>query len=166
MKERSSFMSAWAWRGKVRLQPVDRIPQRTSHTQSPHLFSLMKNQSELQSTAANVFRSQQLYSCLRQLFEKVMSVRFMSAVKNVKTQISHSFVSKIPWSMWSVKGIFELRICHCYHFHGWPDRIFVSLLDWHGLDLHSAEDYSVLLLQHVKETKATDGRINTHGCVW
>lgn len=52
-----------AWGEKVRLQPLGRIPQRTQRTQSAHLFPLMKNQSELQSTEA--FRSQQQYSCLQ-----------------------------------------------------------------------------------------------------
>lgn len=49
----------YVWGGKLGFQSLDRIPQRTGRTQSPHLFPLMKNQSELQSTAANMFRSQQ-----------------------------------------------------------------------------------------------------------
>ncbi len=61
---KEQFHVCIVWGGKLHLQPLDRIPQRTRRTQSPHLFLLMKNQSELQSTAANVFRSQKRYSCL------------------------------------------------------------------------------------------------------
>lgn len=81
--------------------------------------------------------------------------------KHVKTpsfkpQMSQSSVRR------AVNGMCVLRKCHCSHIHGWPDRIVVPLQEWHGLDLQSAGDYSVFL-EHLQETKATDGRINTHG---
>lgn len=49
---KEQFHVCIVWGGKVHLQPLYRIPQRTRRTQSPHLFPLMKNQSELQRTAA------------------------------------------------------------------------------------------------------------------
>lgn len=49
------FHVCFIWGGET-APPAHR--QDSSEDTSPHLFPLMKNQSELQSTAANVFTSQ------------------------------------------------------------------------------------------------------------
>lgn len=95
---KEQFNVCIVWGGKLHLQSLDSLPQRTRRTQSPNLFPLMKNQSELRSTAAHVLLSQQYYSCLHQEFdcrhESHMTFSNMSRFQFLNLKFPGPFVSK------------------------------------------------------------------------
>lgn len=144
------------WGRKLLLQPHR---QHTSEdTACPEFSFVSLNEKISQSCRAQklmCFMSQQHHS-------QTYITRLIK--NNKKSEVSQWAGSEFPWSLQSCaqrisKGYTEDAAVFVNELFG-----FCSHCD--DMDLTSTvhKDYSVLLLlEHLKETKATDGRIKTHG---
>lgn len=144
------------WGRKLLLQPHR---QHTSEDTACPEFSFVSLNEKISQSC----RAQKLMCFMSQQQHNQTYITHLIK-NNTKSEVSQWAGSEFPWSLQSCarrisKGYTEDAAAFVNELFG-----FCSHCD--DMDLTSTvhKDYSVLLLlEHLKETKATDGRIKTHG---